>query len=49
MNPLRPLRPLTSLALCAVALLAATVSANPLPTAVFDFQAGERGLDKTGA
>lgn len=49
MNPFRLPRPLTALALCAAALLTATVSANPLPTAVFDFQAGERGLEKTGA
>src|SRR5690606_41645420 len=47
--PFRLPRPLTALALCAAAPLTATVSANPLPTAVFDFQAGERGLEKTGA
>lgn len=45
MNPFRLTRPLATLA----ALLTATVFANPLPTAVFDFQAGERGLEKTGA
>ncbi len=51
MNTFNLTRPLAALVLCAGALFAtpAVHAADPLPMAVFDFQAGERGLEKKGA
>lgn len=44
MKPLTLIRAFATLALCNVAL-----ASDPLPLAVFDFAAGERSLEKTGA